>query len=57
MQRLRIFADEMACLTGTHHAESRAMRPDESWTIPLQILMWAVIAVGFIMAMAVVMMH
>lgn len=57
MQRLRIFADETGSLTGTHDAESRAMRSDESWTIPLQILMWAVIGVGLIMAMAVIMMH
>jgi hypothetical protein len=33
------------------------MRPDETWTIPLHIIMWTTIIVGFIMAMVVVMMH
>lgn len=57
MQRLRIFADETACSTGMHDAESRVMRSDESWTIPLQVIMWTVIGVGLIMALAVFMMH
>jgi hypothetical protein len=34
-----------------------AMRTEESWSIPLQIVVWAVIVVGVIMAMAVVLMH
>ncbi len=33
------------------------MRSDESWTIPLQVIMWTVIGVGLIMALAVFMMH
>jgi len=33
------------------------MRSDETWTIPLQVIMWTVIGVGLIMAMVVVMMH
>jgi hypothetical protein len=33
------------------------MRPDETWTIPFHIIMWTTIAVGLIMAMAVLMMH
>lgn len=33
------------------------MRSDETWTIPLHIIMWTTIAVGLIMAMAVLMMH
>jgi hypothetical protein len=57
MQRLRIFADQTASLTGTHDAVSRVMRSDESWTIPLQVIMWTVIGVGLIMALAVFMMH
>jgi hypothetical protein len=34
-----------------------AMRQDESWTIPLHIIVWTAMGVGLIMAMAVVMMH
>ena len=30
---------------------------DESWTIPLHVVMWTVILVGLVMAMAVVLMH
>jgi len=30
---------------------------DESWTIPLRVIMWTTIVVGIVMAMAVVMMH
>jgi hypothetical protein len=37
--------------------KQRAMRPEETWTIPLHIIMWTVLGVGLIMAMAVVMMH
>ena len=33
------------------------MRADETWTLPLHIIMWTTILVGLIMAMAVVMMH
>jgi uncharacterized integral membrane protein len=33
------------------------MRADETWTIPLQVIMWTTILVGLIMAMAVLMMH
>jgi hypothetical protein len=33
------------------------MRPEDRWTIPLQIIMWAVISVGLIMALVVFMMH
>jgi hypothetical protein len=32
-------------------------RPDESWTIPLQVFMWTVIVVGFVMMLAVFLMH
>ena len=32
-------------------------KPGESWTIPLHVVMWAVIVVGFVMAMAVILMH
>jgi len=33
------------------------MRVEDSWTIPFHIIMWTVIVVGLIMAMAVTMMH
>jgi hypothetical protein len=33
------------------------MRSDETWTIPLHIIMWTTLVVGLIMAMAVIMMH
>ena len=33
------------------------MDPRDSWTIPLHVIMWTTIVVGFIMALAVVMMH
>ncbi len=33
------------------------MTKDESWTIPLQVIMWTTMLVGFIMAVAVVLMH
>lgn len=32
-------------------------KSEESWTIPLQVVMWAVIVVGFVMATAVILMH
>jgi hypothetical protein len=38
-------------------AEGRRMRSDETWTIPLHIIMWTTLVVGLIMAMAVIMMH
>jgi hypothetical protein len=30
---------------------------DESWTIPLHVIMWTVISVGFIMMLAIFLMH
>jgi uncharacterized integral membrane protein len=39
------------------NAGTTAMRSDETWTIPLHIIMWTAIVVGLIMAMAVLMMH
>jgi hypothetical protein len=38
-------------------AEPQRMKPNESWTIPLHILEWTTISVGFIMAMVVALMH
>lgn len=42
---------------GTRSAVGRGMRPEDRWTIPLQIIMWAVMSVGVIMVLAVLMMH
>ena len=32
-------------------------RPSEAWTVPLHIVMWTTISVGFIMMLVVFMMH
>jgi hypothetical protein len=47
---------------GTPGAEAREMatrtkRPSEAWTIPLHVIMWTVMTVGFIMALVVLMMR
>ena len=57
MQPLRIFSETRLRFAGTHDARRGGMRSDESWTIPLHIIMWTTISVGLIMAMVVVMMH
>jgi hypothetical protein len=33
------------------------MTENESWTIPLHVIVWTTISVGFIMAMVVLLMH
>lgn len=38
-------------------AEPLRMQRNESWTIPFHVIEWTTIAVGFIMAMVVVLMH
>ncbi len=38
-------------------AETERMKPHESWTIPLHVIQWTVMSVGFIMAMVVLLMH
>jgi len=38
-------------------ASSRMPNANESWTIPLHVIMWTTMIVGVIMAMAVIMMH
>lgn len=35
----------------------RLKRPSEAWTVPLHVVMWSAITVGFIMAVVVVMLH
>jgi hypothetical protein len=32
-------------------------RPSEAWTIPLHVIVWTAITVGFIMAAVVLLMH
>ena len=32
-------------------------RPSEAWTVPLHVVMWTAITVGFIMTAVVLMMH
>ncbi len=32
-------------------------RPSEAWTVPLHVVVWTAITVGFIMAAVVLMMH
>lgn len=57
LQRLRDFGENCGPFAGTHDEEHGGMRPEDTWTIPFHIIMWTTIAVGLIMAMAVIMMH
>lgn len=47
--------------TGTLDAESARMakiqRVSEAWTVPLHVVMWATLTVGFIMVVVVLMLH
>lgn len=36
---------------------TRTKRPSEAWTIPLHVVVWTAIVVGFIMAIVVLMMR
>jgi hypothetical protein len=36
---------------------SQTNRPSEAWTIPLHVIMWTTITVGFVMALVVLMLH
>jgi hypothetical protein len=57
MQALRTSPTQRPQFAGTHDALARAMRSDETWTIPLHVIMWTTISVGLIMALAVIMLH
>jgi hypothetical protein len=57
VQPMRVLSASRHQTPGTYNAERRVMRADETWTIPLHIIMWTTITVGFIMALAVLMMH
>ena len=56
-RRLRVLAGSRLQTAGMVDAGRAGMRSDETWTIPLHIIMWTTIVVGLIMALAVVMMH
>lgn len=47
--------------TGTPDAEPARMakiqRVSEAWTVPLHVVVWTAIVVGFIMAVVVLMLH
>jgi hypothetical protein len=36
---------------------AKTKRPSEAWTVPLHIVVWTAIIVGFIMALVVLMLH
>lgn len=36
---------------------SHTKHPSEAWTVPLHVVMWTAITVGFIMALVVLFMH
>jgi len=36
---------------------TRTQRPSEAWTVPLHVVVWTAITVGFIMAAVVLLMH
>lgn len=36
---------------------TRTKRPSEAWTIPLHVILWTAITVGFILTLVVLMMH
>ena len=36
---------------------AKTKRPSEAWTVPLHVIVWTAITVGFIMALVVLMMH
>jgi hypothetical protein len=47
---------------GTRGAEpvgmsTKTKRPSEAWTVPLHVIMWTAITVGFIMALVVLLMR
>jgi len=36
---------------------TKTTRPSEAWTIPLHVVMWTALTVGFIMTLVVLMLH
>ena len=48
----------LACrLLGFPAMATHIKRPSEAWTVPLHVIVWTAITVGFIMALVVLMMH
>lgn len=44
-------------LLGFPAMATHVKRPSEGWTVPLHVIMWTTITVGFIMSLVVLMMH
>jgi len=42
---------------GAGRMTTKTKRPSEAWTVPLHVIMWTVLMVGFIMTMVVLLMH
>jgi hypothetical protein len=42
---------------GAGRMTTNTKRPSEAWTVPLHVVMWTVLTVGFIMTMVVLLMH
>jgi hypothetical protein len=49
-------ATRMTTRTATKMA-TKTKRPSEAWTIPLHVVMWTVMTVGFIMTLVVLLLH
>lgn len=57
MREIAAVRQSAAGMPGARAARMAHTTYDESWTIPLRVIMWTTIVVGIVMAMAVVMMH
>jgi hypothetical protein len=44
-------------MPGAEPEGMKTQQPSEAWTIPLHVLMWTVLTVGFIMVWVVFLMH
>lgn len=54
----RLPPGKLACrLLGFPAMATHVKRPSEGWTVPLHVLMWTTITVGFIMSLVVLMMR
>jgi hypothetical protein len=42
---------------GAELGDMKTQSPSEAWTIPLHVVMWTVLTVGFIMVWVVLLMH
>jgi hypothetical protein len=57
MQHLRISRSPSPPSWARRMLEPRNMRAEESWTLPLHIILWTTMVVALVMVMAVLMMH